>query len=127
MVWRPRPVRSSSKELCSHPLRLPSAPPATPPLAANRPLATRENQGNLAPANHGGRFLSGAESRLHASPFLPGLERSVYWVPLPLHLQNETSYFHMLTDDRSAKYFQPKDLDRKYKLINDLDTMLYKR
>ena len=34
-------------------------PPATPPLAANRALATRENQGNLAPVNNGGRFLSG--------------------------------------------------------------------
>ena len=32
-------------------------PTATPPVAANRALATRENQGNLAPVNDGGRFL----------------------------------------------------------------------
>ena len=33
-------------------------PTATPPEAANQALATRENQGNLAPAENGGRFLS---------------------------------------------------------------------
>ncbi len=41
----------------SHPLRLLSAPTATPPLAANKALATRENQGNLAPVKDGGRFF----------------------------------------------------------------------
>jgi len=60
MVWRPRPVRSGRKKPhIATPPEAPSAPAATPPLAAKKALATRENQGNLAPVNDGGRFLSG--------------------------------------------------------------------
>jgi len=62
MVWRPRPVRSGRKKPhIATPPEAPSAPAATPPLAAKEALATRENQGNLAPVNDGGRFLSGAD------------------------------------------------------------------
>src|SRR5580658_547902 len=56
MALPPRPARSGPKH--RSPPWLLSAPTATPPLAANKALATRENQGNLAPVNNGGRFLS---------------------------------------------------------------------